>query len=70
MFLLQLILVNEWIDVFDVLRGMVIFGILFVNLVYFSYLDMYLFMFGKENFFIEKWFEVDFVVVVILKFFI
>lgn len=47
---LQPTLANERIDVLDVLRGMAIFGILFVNLAHFSYPDMYLSMLGKENF--------------------
>ncbi|MEG7381529.1 DUF418 domain-containing protein [Bacillus subtilis] len=67
---LQPTLANERIGVLDVLRGMAIFGILFVNLAHFSYPDMYLSMLGKENFFTEKWSEADFVVTEILKFFI
>lgn len=47
---LQPTLANERIGVLDVLRGMAIFGILFVNLAHFSYPDMYLSMLGKENF--------------------
>ncbi|MBG9770856.1 DUF418 domain-containing protein [Bacillus vallismortis] len=61
---------NERIGVLDVLRGIAIFGILFVNLAHFSYPDMYLSMLGKENFFTEKWSKADFAVADILTFFI
>lgn len=47
---LQPTLTNERIGVLDVLRGIAIFGILFVNLAHFSYPDMYLSMLGKDNF--------------------
>ncbi|XRL85366.1 DUF418 domain-containing protein [Bacillus subtilis] len=67
---LQPTLTNERIGVLDVLRGMAIFGILFVNLAHFSYPDMYLSMLGKENFFMDKWSEADFAAADILKFFI
>ncbi|SPT93707.1 putative integral inner membrane protein [Bacillus tequilensis] len=51
---LQPTLTNERIGVLEMLRGMAIFGILFVNLAHFSYPDMYLSMLGKENFFYGK----------------
>ncbi|PON00546.1 hypothetical protein BJH90_12030 [Bacillus halotolerans] len=70
MALLQPTLTNERIGVLDVLRGIAIFGILFVNLAHFSYPDMYLSMLGKDNFFTEKWSGADFAAAEILKFLI
>lgn len=67
---LQPTLTNERIGVLDVLRGIAIFGILFVNLAHFSYPDMYLSMLGKDNFFTEKWSGADFAAAEILKFLI
>lgn len=67
---LQPTLTNERIGVLDVLRGIAIFGILFVNLAHFSYPDMYLSMLGRDNFFTEKWSDADFAAADILKFLI
>lgn len=63
---LQPTLKDERIQVLDVLRGIAIFGILFVNLAHFSYPDMYLSVLGKNNFFTEKWSELDFGIRMIL----
>lgn len=63
---LQPTLKDERIQVLDVLRGIAIFGILFVNLAHFSYPDVYLSVLGKDNFFTEKWSDLDFGVRMIL----
>ncbi|MBJ7895227.1 DUF418 domain-containing protein [Bacillus atrophaeus] len=63
---LQPTLKDERIQVLDVLRGIAIFGILFVNLAHFSYPDVSLSVLGKDNFFTEKWSDLDFGVRVIL----
>lgn len=43
----------------DIIRGVAIFGILFVNMAHFSYPDLYLHIIGPDNFFMKEWGRLD-----------